>query len=95
MKCEQSSTESNNNSPKKRCTKCKEEKPLTEFCKSQATNDGLQYNCKNCFILYMNEKYQDPEFYELQKMRNSLTRGNSIGAMKNTLVVVINLSLIG
>lgn len=32
----------------KRCGKCKELKPLSEFCKSSASADGLQAWCKPC-----------------------------------------------
>ena len=32
----------------KRCTKCGEEKPLTEFHKSRKSHDGLGYWCKSC-----------------------------------------------
>lgn len=32
----------------KRCSSCKEEKPLDEFNKNAARKDGLQYRCKAC-----------------------------------------------
>ncbi|GAH40943.1 unnamed protein product, partial [marine sediment metagenome] len=32
----------------KRCTKCGEEKPLTEFHKNKYNKDGLTYSCKAC-----------------------------------------------
>lgn len=32
----------------KRCTKCGEEKPLTEFHKRAASPDGLNYKCRGC-----------------------------------------------
>lgn len=32
----------------KSCTKCEDNKPLTEFCKSKSTKDGLNYWCKTC-----------------------------------------------
>jgi len=32
----------------KRCSKCKENKPLSEFYSHQKTRDGLQSNCKAC-----------------------------------------------
>lgn len=32
----------------KTCSKCKEEKPLTEFYKKKDAPDGLQYRCKEC-----------------------------------------------
>ena len=32
----------------KRCTKCKQNKPRTEFFKSRAEKDGLKFTCKEC-----------------------------------------------
>lgn len=32
----------------KRCCKCKEVKPLSEFSKRNDTPDGKRYDCKNC-----------------------------------------------
>lgn len=32
----------------KRCSTCKEIKPLSEFHKNKSTKDGLQKSCKNC-----------------------------------------------
>jgi 5-methylcytosine-specific restriction endonuclease McrA len=34
---------------KKRCAKCKKEKPLAEFCKNRNTKDGLGIYCKSCY----------------------------------------------
>ena len=34
--------------PTKVCTKCKEEKPVTEFYKHPTCKDGLQSRCKSC-----------------------------------------------
>lgn len=36
----------------KTCTKCKSEKPLTEFCKASKRPDGLQKHCKSCNAKY-------------------------------------------
>lgn len=36
----------------KTCTKCKEEKELTEFSKRKASHDGLQPKCKACTKAY-------------------------------------------
>lgn len=32
----------------KKCTKCKIEKPLTEYCKDNSTADKLTYYCRDC-----------------------------------------------
>lgn len=34
--------------PSKRCSDCKEVKPLTEFHKRKPSPDGLAYRCRNC-----------------------------------------------
>lgn len=34
--------------PQKRCTKCRVEKPLTDFHKNASCEDGLQHRCKQC-----------------------------------------------
>jgi 5-methylcytosine-specific restriction endonuclease McrA len=34
--------------PLKRCTKCREEKALTEFSRRASAKDGLAYRCKKC-----------------------------------------------
>lgn len=36
----------------KKCTKCNEVKPLTEFHRRAASNDGLEYKCKSCVSKY-------------------------------------------
>jgi len=40
----------------KRCSYCKNEKPIEEFWKSKNTKDGLQYKCKEC-TTYLNKQY--------------------------------------
>ena len=32
----------------KKCTKCHEEKPLSDFCKDKQKKDGLRFTCKAC-----------------------------------------------
>lgn len=36
----------------KRCTKCGQEKPITEFCKKTGSPDGHNYTCKECISKY-------------------------------------------
>lgn len=44
----------------KRCSKCKQGKPISEFHKNRTTKDGLQAYCKSCQISDVN-KYQKTE----------------------------------
>jgi len=36
----------------KKCSKCKEDKPLDRFSKHKTNKDGLQYECKDCVDKY-------------------------------------------
>lgn len=36
----------------KKCSKCKVEKPCSEFYKNKSTTDGLNYQCKECKLEY-------------------------------------------
>lgn len=46
----------------KKCPKCGEQKPLSEFYKNKSNKDGLQKRCKPCDIKTGQESYQkDPE----------------------------------
>ncbi|MDB9992585.1 hypothetical protein OAD97_00285 [bacterium] len=42
----------------KKCNKCSEEKPLTEFHKNKTTKDGKERKCKSCF------KKQSEKYYK-------------------------------
>jgi hypothetical protein len=44
---------------RKKCTSCKERKPLTEFHVSCATRDGRQYECKECACARRRAQYFD------------------------------------
>ena len=37
------------------CTKCKTQKPLTEFHRSSSQWDGLRYTCKSCDLQHQRE----------------------------------------
>ncbi len=41
----------------KRCYKCDNEKPLSEFSKKNTTKDRLQSSCKDCNRKYQRENY--------------------------------------
>jgi hypothetical protein len=51
----------------KKCTKCKEHKPLTEFGKDKTRSDGLQYSCRAC------TKLTNKEWYLANKDRRLIT----------------------
>lgn len=36
----------------KKCTKCKEERTLNDFCKNKALKDGINSTCKSCIKAY-------------------------------------------
>ena len=43
----------------KRCIKCGEFKPLSEFHKNRASKDGLAYFCKPCNNKHASDWYKD------------------------------------
>jgi len=53
----------------KTCTKCKAEKPKTEFHKSKVYKDGLCYRCKSCVAATSKEWYENNKEYALEKCR--------------------------
>jgi len=59
------------------CTKCKIDKPFTEFSKKKTSPDGLQYICKQCHREYSHEydlkrkdwfNYDDPYYKDNKKV---------------------------
>jgi len=54
------------------CSKCKKEKPETEFRKHKGTKDGFQYHCKVCqsAYYYNSENYQKIAKEGSKKRRN-------------------------
>jgi hypothetical protein len=58
----------------KRCTKCGEEKPATEFSRNKRAASGLRSACKQCqavvnAIYYTSNKEQSTAYYEANKER--------------------------
>jgi 5-methylcytosine-specific restriction endonuclease McrA len=51
------------------CTKCKEEKELTEFSKSNKLKDGLSHWCKPCFAAYHNKWQLEHGIEKAAKMK--------------------------
>jgi hypothetical protein len=49
----------------KQCTKCGEQKPLSEFCKSSFTKDSIQSYCKSC----KRDDYKKHKIKRLDKKR--------------------------
>lgn len=62
----------------KTCTKCLEEKPLTEFHNNKRTKDGKAYYCKPCIGDSVKKHHEDNEPYkERQKQSKAeMTRIN-------------------
>lgn len=59
----------------KRCTKCKETKPLGEFSKHKNSKDGHAWRCKTCSSAYSREYRKTAEgIYQLIKGRNTFRR---------------------
>lgn len=47
----------------KTCTKCKTEKPLTDFYKDSAAPDGKRFHCKGCQKIFANRwKVSNPDY---------------------------------
>lgn len=55
--------------PLKRCSKCGVDKPLDQFHKNKATDDGLAYRCKPCIKAYQQEWRNDPRYTDAIKGR--------------------------
>lgn len=53
----------------KRCSKCKEEKNLSEFVKRKASKDGMNHHCRKCSRAYINQHYQNNKKYYNDKRR--------------------------
>lgn len=63
----------------KRCSKCKQNKPLPEFSKSRTTKDGLQTYCNSCKKLYQQQYQQTPKGRASNSKRAAKYRNSSKG----------------
>lgn len=57
----------------KKCTKCKEEKPLSDFNKNKSRKDGYQSSCKKCHSKMMLE-YKENGFKKKSDRKVDLKR---------------------
>ena len=51
----------------KRCSKCKEIKPLSEFSTDRSRKDGLQFHCKKCYSQYSKQYRQTEKGKDVHK----------------------------
>ena len=64
----------------KRCSHCKERKPLSEFAKNRTKWDGLQDTCKSCKALYHRTRHQRAA--EAEQLPHSMKRCSKCGIVK-------------
>jgi hypothetical protein len=64
----------------KRCPKCREVKPLSEFWKNRSMRDGLQNYCKLCHTEKSTAHYHGPkaEFYRRIQVKSYLKRVHNL-----------------
>ena len=63
----------------KKCTKCGEQKPLSEYYKNKSNKDGHQKRCKPCDIAHKKEAYQrDPQASAKKRFIQKLKRDYSL-----------------
>ena len=68
--------------PKKRCARCKAEKPTSEFHRLVSSRDGLQYRCKACVAEVCGERWRRGET-TLQRMEKQERRRVQAFHMRN------------
>jgi len=56
---------------KKRCSKCKQVKPLSEFYKEERNKDGLKGWCKSCTKAYQNKYWQTERGKTVKRKANA------------------------
>ncbi len=67
------------------CSKCKEEKSLSEFNKNKAKKDGYQHNCKVCQALATKKHYERTKdvYFNRKKEHEHIIRDYLIEVKKN------------
>ena len=66
----------------KTCTKCKEEKPFSEFHKDRTTKDGLHFQCKACKKEY-NRKYKKENKELIRESNRKYHQENKVLIIEN------------
>jgi hypothetical protein len=56
----------------KKCNRCNQEKPKSDFFLNSKRSDGIQTYCKPCHLEYGRERYANPEAFERRKMNRDL-----------------------
>jgi hypothetical protein len=56
----------------KKCGRCKEEKPFSEFYKHKSRSDGLTWDCKECRKEYNKRYRHSPEYMREWRKNNPL-----------------------
>lgn len=65
--------------PLKVCTTCKQAKPLEDFARQAAKQDGRRERCKACTSAHLRKRYaEDPEFRRRQLEANRAARARNI-----------------
>lgn len=54
----------------KKCSKCGEDKPLTDFYKDRKAPTGLCYRCKSCFKVFYRNYYARLKKLKVERMAN-------------------------
>lgn len=58
----------------KKCFKCQETKPISEFSKNRKQKDGLQTSCKICSSKQMKESYKNKsDYYKSYSVQNRVS----------------------
>lgn len=65
------------------CSRCKEEKELSEFHKQSRNADGLRYECKQCAKLRSDEYCSRPEVKEHYKESNAIRYAKTMSIIRN------------